>query len=346
MAKKTNFYKKEEFIIWLKDIGKSDSTIENYKSYVNKIDNNGELCDISGRSEKDKLTKAKNISKRLLSDFEKIIENNKTSNELNQDTLRSKKTGIQAYKRFLSYLPNNPLSFEFDGISKLTKLVENVDTSLILHMVSNTLFPSEKLVKKRTNEIITSLRNNDKIHARFSSGNVYYQVINNKKTDTKFKNRKQAKELTEKGDFFYKDNQVKVIIDSNGNYKICEYLKDNTKINITSGDSKRNCYGYMISHIWSNAINPLFFSSFWNIALMPQYLSFILDKGKELASIKYAQELYKGIAYTLYESSILQMNDILQKLGRGIIIEKPDEDILSDATEIIKKNCINYIPDK
>ena len=217
------------------------------------------------------------------------------------------------------------------------------NTSLIKYMISHSLFAPPELVRKRAEEIAVLIVNDDKIPARFSTGEKYRNVSTGSKE--KFKSRTDGKNKTIQSDFRYIDNEIKVQIDSNGNYTICDYLATNTSINITSGDKRRNCYGYMISHIWGNATDPLFFSNFWNIVLIPQFVSFILDKGDEMASIKYAKDLYKAIAYVLYEKSIGIINDALTKAGKKDLGKiEPDEDIKKDAKDIIKKTGIKYIP--
>ena len=340
MAKEDiSFFKKEEFNDWLYDIGKKRGQ---YDSYINTLDVNNRLSSIT------KLEDAKTIVKKMLENLDRQIANSKGKPK---KTLQSKRSGLRSYKRFLSYIPNNCITYDYNGIKKLAELFKSAHLSLINYMVSHSLFPKPELAEQRAKEIAQQLVNNDKVWARFSTGNNYYDV--NRKI-VYFQKRKEGVDKTNQGDYFFKENGIKVKIDSNGNKKICDYLANNTKINISSGNSQRNCYGYMISHIWGNAINPLFFSNFWNIVLTPQFVSFILDKGDEMASIKYSKELYKAIAYVLYKDSIKIINDALVEVNKAnktdikakLDIIEPDDDIQKDAKDLIKKNLIKYIPPK
>ncbi len=325
-----SFFQIEEFNDWLYDIGKKRGQ---YDSYINTLDKNGRLSTTTN------LQDAKTIVKVLLDDLDSQIAN---SNGNNKKTLQSKRSGLRSYKRFLSYIPTNCKYYKYNGIKELAELFKNSHFSLINYMISHSLFPEPDLVKQRAKEIAQLIENNDKIPARFSTGNNYYDV---NCTKVKFQSRKEGCDKTNQGDFYFAENGIKVQIDSNGNKTICDYLADNTSINITSGSSQRNCYGYMISHIWGRAINPLFFSNFWNIVLIPQFVSFILDKGDEMASIKYSKELYKALAFVLYKDSIDMINSALAKANKAKLdITKPDDDIMNDAKDMIKKNIIKYIP--
>lgn len=325
-----NFYLVTEFNNWLGDIGKKKGQ---YDSYINTLDETGSLSTVSIS-----IDQAKREVDKLL----RVLENKiKSQKGKDKKTLQSKRSGLRSYRRFLSYNPTNHITYQYNGIRELAELIESSKYSLIEYMIRHSLFPSKQLVNTRAKEIANKISNNDKIPARFSTGEKYLDALG---SIIKFSSRKQAVTQTRSYDYFYRDNDIKVEIDSNGNYTICDYLLKNSSINIISGNSNRNCYGYMISHIWGDAINPLFFSNFWNIVLIPQHVSFILDKGNEMASIKYAKDLYKAIAYVLYEMSINVINNALSNNGKQQLNIKPSDDILEDAKKIIqKKNLIKYI---
>lgn len=328
--KEIKFYLIDDFNNWLYDIGKKRGQ---YDSYINTCDKENELDSVS------ELGKAKDIVAKLLKDIDSEIEKQKGKSK---KTLQSKRSGLRAYKRFLSYLPSKYVQYKYNGITELSRILEKNKSSLILHMISSSLFPSKDLAKQRATELANRIKNDEKIEARFSSGKSYTDVSNN---ETKFSSRGNAVTLTKSADYYFRENHIKVEIDSNGNYTICDYLKNNTPINIFSGNQNRNCYAFMICHIWGNAINPLFFSNFWNIVLIPQYLSFITDKGNEMASVKYAKDLYKALAYELYKDSIEIINEALAQHGKNKLdIKVPEDDISKHAKEIISKNLIKFIP--
>lgn len=337
-SKQISFFLIDDFNDWLYNIGKKRGQ---YDSYINTRDLNKELSKIDDESGIQKgIQEAIKVVNALLKCIDKDIDGEK--NKTTKKTLQSKRSGLRSYKRFLSYLPSNYIKYTYNGIDELANLIGNTRTSLIEHMVSSSFFPSQELAKQRANEIANLIGKDKRIPSRFSTGKKYCDAAGN---EIKFSSRKIAVDATRKKDYYFIDNNLKVEIDSNGNYTICDYLSKNTKINITSGYPKRNCYGYMICHVWGNAINPLFFSNFWNIVLIPQYLSFITDKGNEMASVKYAKDLYKAIAYVLYKDSIDIINQALRKKNLAELdIKEPEEDIMKDAQEIIKMGLIKYIP--
>ncbi len=325
-----SFFQIEDFNDWLYDIGKKRGQ---YDSYINTLDKNSRLSSVTN------LQDAKTIVKELLDDLDRQIAN---SNGNKKKTLQSKRSGLRSYKRFLSYIPANYINYEYNGIKVLSELLKSSHSSLINYMISHSLFPSIELVKTRAKEIAKKIKENDKIPARFSTGKNY---CDDKHVDVRFQKREDGFYKTQQGNYYFKENDIKVQIDRNGNQTICDYLKEHTEINITSGNPKRNCYGYMISHIWGRAINPLFFSNFWNIVLTPQFVSFILDKGNEMASIKYSKELYKAIAYVLYSESIDLINCALKEEGKHELDNiKPDSDMENDAKDMINKKLIRFIP--
>ena len=329
--KEISFYLIDEFNNWLYDIGKKRGQ---YDSYINTLANKS-LSSISD------IEQAKNVVKKLLGKVD--IEISKLKGK-EKKTLVSKRSGLRSYLRFLSYNPINYINYDYNGIRELAELIESSRFSLIKYMVSHTLFPDPKLVMERAKEIAEKIESDEKVPARFSKGKKYRDSSG---TLFKFSSREVAFKETRNKDYFFIENDIKVETDSNGNNTICVYLANHTSINITSGDISRNCYGYMISHIWAKANDPLFFSNFWNIVLMPQHVSFILDKGREMACVQYAKVLYQAIAYVLYKESIDIIKDALNAKGkRPLKIEIPEDDILSDARRMIKRIKLKYIQKK
>ena len=72
----------------------------------------------------------------------------------------------------------------------------------------------------------------------------------------------------------FKDGKVKVLIDGTGNQTVVAAIEKGTGyiINSNSSDLKN----YTLSHIWANTThNPYYFSSLWNIVIIPNYLNYI-----------------------------------------------------------------------
>ena len=99
--------------------------------------------------------------------------------------------------------------------------------------------------------------------------------------------------------------QIPILADPDGNTAVRDIIEKNTGYTVSSGynDFFTN---FKISHIWSNANDPRFFTSFWNIAIVPAWANDILDKknsGMQLA--KTMINTYKAICDKLYRVTSL-----------------------------------------
>ena len=137
---------------------------------------------------------------------------------------------------------------------------------------------------------------------------------------------------------------IKVKIDNDGNSavrslinKVCGYW--------VSNGAKSTIKNATISHIWGNASNPLFFTSLWNIVVVPTFCNFILEKNeiknenddeeedqKYIDIINRVNNTFKAICWKMYGVENKQFD------GK-IIITKPEDNYLKLADAYI-----NLIP--
>lgn len=153
-------------------------------------------------------------------------------------------------------------------------------------------------------------------------------------------NQVYFKSVDSKGTPFYLD----VKIDNDGNAwarslinQVCGYWvskgKDSTIKNAT------------ISHIWGNASNPLYFTSLWNIVIVPTFCNFILDKNEIKSEnndeeederfvdiINRVNNTFKAICWKMYDVQNKQF-------GGRITIKQPAKETLKLA-----ESYINLIP--
>jgi len=66
-----------------------------------------------------------------------------------------------------------------------------------------------------------------------------------------------------------------ITIDGNGNASVCKLLHDLTGYYYSG--LKNNFRNYIISHIWGNAIDPRYFTSLWNLVLVPAWANYLLE---------------------------------------------------------------------
>ncbi len=87
----------------------------------------------------------------------------------------------------------------------------------------------------------------------------------------------------------------------NGNARVCQLIKRCTGYALGDKADERNFKNCIISHIWGNAIDPRYFTNFWNIAIVSAWANHLLDKdetgtlGSKLKATiqKIITELYK-----------------------------------------------------
>lgn len=169
-----------------------------------------------------------------------------------------------------------------------------------------------------------------------------YSSIDAKYTASKnaiLKHQKKHKvyyKLTTSNKEFFLD----VKIDNDGNYWASSLINKVSGYWVSKGVDS-TIKNATISHIWSNASNPLYFTSLWNIVIVPTFCNFILDKNEiksenadEIEDKKFqdiinrVNNIFKAICWELY--------DVQNKQFGGLIkIDKPDDGDLELAKSYI-----------
>ncbi len=232
-----------------------------------------------------------------------------------------------------------------DGLESILCLFKN-EREFINHYFSSVLFFDTKSVSIQANKIKENIKNNEKIPVRFSTkakAHFYFHKNNNlnKKHSKNFKNRKEARIFAEANDLFHNESNIKVLTDKDGNYYVRKEIFNYTGYRVSQG-AISDYKNYTISHVWGNTSNPYFFTSLWNISLIPQTFSFILDKSKNNSSlVKKIQIITEILHQKLYcINSIFKCafdfeEDYSKYKDETIIVE-----------DLIKNNIINFIKPK
>lgn len=239
---------------------------------------------------------------------------------------------------------------ENDGIQSILSLFET-EKEFINYFFSKILFFGVENVKEQAEELKKKIKNKEKIPVRFSTKSkehfYFFDEVDKKKTRTKtFKRRKDAHEFSSSRDLFHKETDVKVITDKDGNYYVRNEILNYTGYRVSQG-AVSDYKNYTISHIWANTSNPLFFSSLWNISLIPQTLSFILDKSKSNSKLVKKIKIITEILHI----ELYQLNSFLDK---KIISEKNNfeknyntfNEEYNIAKSLIDKKQLNFLNPK
>lgn len=110
----------------------------------------------------------------------------------------------------------------------------------------------------------------------------------------------------------YVNGKKNIKIDRDGNEKVRETISELTGHIVSSG--QRNTLKFCnISHIWGNASDPCYFTSLWNIVLIPSYCNALMDKsGGYSEEIKF---VYRSICNSLYcpDDKVRELNEHLEE---------------------------------
>lgn len=237
-----------------------------------------------------------------------------------------------------------------DGIESILSLFKT-EEEFIKHYFSNILFFNPEIVNEQAVKILNKIKNNEKLPVRFtkeSKKHFYFENkenLNNRSSKT-FKTRKDAHIFSDANNLYHKESDIKVITDKDGNYYVRKEIYDYTGYRISQGILS-DYINYTISHIWGNTSNPYFFTSLWNISIIPQTFSFIIDKSKSNSDlVKKIKLITEIIHIELYNPDYI--------IGKTIITEKNNcennyklyKEEYEIATNLIKTNQISFIETK
>ena len=208
-----------------------------------------------------------------------------------------------------------------DGLASLLDLFTSED-DFIKHFIENTVFFKKEHIERQQLEFFDNyLANKKHLYARFSTKSnkhFYFKSENGRGFSVKkFKNRKEAHDFSRKNELYYRldaENEILVHIDKDGNYEVRNQIAKFTDIRVSQGTLMSNYTNYMIGHIWGQTENPLYFTALWNIALIPTYLAFLLDKPDDNSNIvKKLKQIMKGLCYEFYDPKVIsdkQLNEM------------------------------------
>ena len=142
------------------------------------------------------------------------------------------------------------------------------------------------------------------------------------KTEFNFENKDRVRKFTFKSNG--KNLTCLVIIDKEGNYAVRKLITENTCC-VVNG-KHRDLTHYVISHIWGQAIDPRYFTNFWNILLVPSYANPFLEKNyddeEEHPGAKLLNTI-KAVMYKFYNFESLDWNSLnmeTPKFNKNVVI--------------------------
>ena len=146
---------------------------------------------------------------------------------------------------------------KIDGMESLLKILG--EDGFIKAVIENTYFFSPTLVHSRFEELSKLIFDGNDIPARRSTQDELYRIEGERC-------------------FFVDEGFVSPVkLDKDGNAEVRRII--NAKTGYTMSQGKKSIFqNYFISHIWGRAYDPRYFTSLWNLAIVPAWANSLMDK--------------------------------------------------------------------
>jgi hypothetical protein len=214
------------------------------------------------------------------------------------------------------------LNSQFDAMFPLIATV-GVDKFIRL-AIEHSIFFDEDAAKTCFNDMTNALNVGAPLYARKSQDPTLQQNTN--------------------GALWYVDQHQEPIcpirLDSNGNARV------NQMINNIFGYGQpitKFFQNYVISHIWGNAFDPRYFTSLWNLALVPAWANHLMDKSSSAAGTVASKLLdtMKAICAEHYKMSTLPWGSSPKWMAQPIDprAQKPNDVIKGTYTIKVLRPC-------
>lgn len=119
-----------------------------------------------------------------------------------------------------------------------------------------------------------------------------------------------------------------IIIDYDGNDFVRDAIHRYTGVWVCKNNKMNMLRNYKISHIWGRTYDPFYFSSLWNVVIIPAHCNDIMDKDPTLHPIvAIIQNLFRAICYLLYDPNnyLTDIENILKQNNPNIQIPRVAE---------------------
>lgn len=136
-------------------------------------------------------------------------------------------------------------------------------------------------------------------------------------------------------------NNYTIEIDKDNNYYVRKLIRDNTGITVSSGKDSL-IQNTIISHVWGRAYDPRYFTSPWNVVLIPAWANSLMDKedAKEKTLASKIRATFMAVCSVLYKDTF-QNNSYWQKLNLGNAPE-----IKNESDKVKGEYIINILKEK
>lgn len=248
---------------------------------------------------------------------------------------------------------------EPDALDILIKTLNSNGMSLENHMVENSLFICPDKVEEQMDDLMNLLRNqnqpnnyikkgNSKLPVRFSEDavNVKYLDVAGNDLRPVITKKRMGNKVCKAQDVYTKIypgaipsgvvpvspmsnySGLPIIIDYDGNDFVRTAIHRYTGVWVCENNRVNMLRNYVISHIWPDTADPFYFSSLWNVVIIPAHCNDIMDKDPKSHHVVAAiQNLFRAICYKLYgpNNYLTDIENILNQSNPEIRIPRVAE---------------------
>ena len=220
------------------------------------------------------------------------------------------------------FCPDNINKKDVQHIDGMDSLLGYISIEKFVKLaIESSFFFSPSIVRERQEVMIDLLKRKESLPARNTA----------------------RKKETASNVFRSEDNNFicKIHHDAFGNDVVIKLINQYTGYTIARTNSIfRN---YVISHIWGEAKDPRYFTSFWNLVLIPAWANHLMDK-KDVPRGSVASILHntiKKICFQVYHVNELDWNE----MGGAVLPQDATSDVITDSYIInfLEKKADNQI---
>lgn len=203
---------------------------------------------------------------------------------------------LMPFRKELNHYPTSVAKGKFDkidGIDALIELFSNDHAAFIERVLKESYFFSPGLEEQRFDELVTEL--NRTSYARYSQEE-YQGYGANKKQIIDNSKRTPISHTLKDGSGPYN-----VELDDDGNRKLRQIINNKTNYWVSNGKDTSQFVNFRISHVWGRAFDPRYFTSLWNVVLVPAWANDLLEKEYGYSSlVDEMKDTFKAICINLY----------------------------------------------
>lgn len=225
---------------------------------------------------------------------------------------------LKQYKEFLKEFVEKPTlkTNKRYSITAWKKAIKTIESIIVECNASNGL---ESLLAKfgSQEDFVKAVVENSYFFSSSSAENVHKSLCTKLQNNTRLHARKSADGKVQSNGMFHNINEnsqkvlnIPISIDPTGNRYVQDIIFDQTGYTVSCG--RRSIFqNFIISHIWGKAYDPRYFTNLWNLAIVPAWGNFLLDKSDSQDELTLKMiNTFKAIAIKQYSMNKLNWQSI------------------------------------